>query len=188
MWQVWFTATDAAGRPAIGAGSVSEPVTVTMRWIAYQPALASLVAAPYRPTLGEVVTVDLEVANGGVLAGTTAVRLIDDQGITLNETVVELQPGERQRITWSIEAWAVGDLGLRLQLDNGSVSDVPVPLADVSPATEGTKGSNAGWTSLGALALILAVVSLVMVRVQGSSSRESKRVVDLDESTFDEEE
>ena len=31
MWQVWFTATDAAGRPAIGAGSVTEPVTVTMR-------------------------------------------------------------------------------------------------------------------------------------------------------------
>ena len=52
------------------------------------------------------------------------------------------------------------------QLDNGSVADVPVPLADVSPATEGTKGSNAGWTSLGALALILAMASLVMVRVQ----------------------
>ena len=188
MWQVWFTATDAAGRPAIGAGSVSEPVTVTMRWIAYQPALASLVAAPYRPTLGEVVTVDLEVANGGVLAGTTAVRLIDDRGITLAETAVELQPGERQRITWSIEAWAVGDLGLRLQLDNGSVADVPVPLADVSPATEGTKGSHAGWTSLGALALILAMASLVMVRVQASSLRTSKRVVDLEESSFDEEE
>ena len=50
-------------------------------------------AAPYRPTLGEVVTVDLEVANGGVLAGTTAVRLIDDQGITLVETAVEPNRG-----------------------------------------------------------------------------------------------
>lgn len=188
MWQVWFSATDAAGRSAVGAGSSSEPVTVTMRWIAYQPALASLVAAPYRPTVGDVVNVDFEVANGGVLAGTTSVRLVDNNGITLAETEVALQPSERQRITWSIEAWAVGDLGLRLQLDNGSISDVPVPLADVSPSSDGSNGSKAGWTSLGALALILAVASLVMVRLQTSSPRRSKDVVDLEELAFDEEE
>ena len=188
VWQVWFTATDAAGRAAVGEGSATEPVTVTMRWIAYQPALASLVAAPYRPTLGEVVNVDFEVANGGVLAGTTHVRLVDDEGLTLAEAEVALQPGERQRITWTIEAWAVGDLGLRLQLDNGSVSDVPVPLADVSASNEAASGSTVGWTSLGALALILAVTSLVLVRVQGASKRPTKRVVDLDDSAFDEEE
>ena len=188
MWQIWFTATDAAGRPAIGTGSASEPVTVAMRWIAYQPALTSLVAAPYRPTLGEMVNVDFEVANGGVLAGTTAVRLIDDEGVILAETEVALQPGGRERITWRVEAWAVGDLRLRLQLDNGSTGDVPVPLADITPASEGAEGSNAGWVGLGALALILAVASLVMVRLQTLSSPGSKRVVDFEESTFDEEE
>jgi hypothetical protein len=135
-----------------------------------------------------VVNVDFEVANGGVLPGTTHVRLVDDEGLTLAEAEVALQPGERQRITWTIEAWAVGDLGLRLQLDNGSVSDVPVPLADVSASNEAANGSTVGWTSLGALALILAVTSLVLVRVQGASKRPTKRVVDLDDSAFDEEE
>ena len=188
VWQVWFTATDAAGRTAVGEGSPSEPVTVTMRWIAYQPALVSLVADPFRPTLGEVVNVEFEVANGGVLPGATSVRLIDDKGMTLAEQDVSLAPGERQRITWSIEAWAIGDLGLRLQLDNGSVSDVPVPLADVSAASEGVSGSNVGWTSLGALALILAVASLVLVRVQGRSRTLGKPVVELEDSAFDEEE
>ena len=92
VWQVWFTATDAAGRTAVGEGSPSEPVTVTMRWIAYQPALVSLVADPFRPTLGEVVNVEFEVANGGVLPGATSVRLIDDKGMTLAEQDVSLAP------------------------------------------------------------------------------------------------
>ena len=69
---------------------------------------------------------------------------------------------------------------VHLQELNGGDQQARLVLIDVH--------RNAGWTSLGALALILAVVSLVMVRVQGSSSRGSKRVVDLGDSTFDEEE
>ena len=65
---------------------------------------------------------------------------------------------------------------------------MPVPLADVSASNEAAKGSTVGWTSLGALALILAVTSLVLVRVQGASKRPTKRMVDLDDSAFDEEE
>ena len=68
------------------------------------------------------------------------------------------------------------------------MSDVPVPLADVSAASEGVSGSNVGWTSLGALALILAVASLVLVRVQGRSRTLGKPVVELEDSAFDEEE
>lgn len=188
LWQVWFTATDAAGKGVVGEGSVTEPLTVTMRWIAYQPALASLVAAPYRPVVGEVVNVDFEVANGGVLPGSTHVRLVDAEGLKLNEIQVSLAPGERQRITWTVEAWAVGDLGLRLQLDNGTLSDVPVPLADVSSASDTATGSKVGWTSLGALALILAVACLVLVRIQAAPDRRTKQVVDLDDAAFDEEE
>ncbi|RPG73345.1 MAG: hypothetical protein CBD01_006805 [Euryarchaeota archaeon TMED141] len=188
VWQVWFTATDASGRGAVGEGSLTEPVTVTMRWIAYQPALASLVAAPYRPSVGDVVNVDFELANGGVLPGSTHVRLVDGEGVTLTEAQVALEPGERQRVLWTVEAWTVGDLGLRLQLGNGTVSDVPVPLADVSAASDAPSGSNVGWTSLGALALILAVASLVTVRMQTGSKPPSKQVVDLGFEAFDEEE
>ena len=188
MWQVWFTARDAAGRGVVGEGSETEPITVTMRWIAYQPNLASLVADPFRPTVGTLVNVDFEVANTGVLSGSTHVRLVDNEGMTLSEAQVTLEPGTRQRVTWTIEAWTAGDLGLRLQFDNGSLLDVPVPLADVVAANDDASGSNIGWTSLGALALILAVASLVAVRMQTRSKRPSKRVVDLESEAYDEEE
>jgi hypothetical protein len=188
LWQVWFSATDAAGRGAIGEGSETEPVTVTMRWIAYQPNLASLVADPYRPSLGALVNVDFEVANTGVLPGSTHVRLVDNEGVILSETEVVLEPGARQRITWTIEAWTTGDLGLRLQFDNGSLVNVPVPLADVEAANDDVSGNNVGWTSLGALALILAVASLVAVRMQTRSKRPTKHVVALDLEAYDEEE
>jgi len=135
-----------------------------------------------------VVNVEFELANGGVLPGSTHVRLVDGEGMTLTEAQVALEPGERQRVLWTVEAWTVGDLGLRLQLDNGTVSDVPVPLADVSAASDAPSGSNVGWTSLGALALILAVASLVTVRMQTGSKRPSKQVVDLGFEAFDEEE
>jgi hypothetical protein len=188
LWQVWFTARDAAGRSVIGEGSETEPVTVTMRWIAYQPNLASLVADPFRPTLGTLVNVEFEVANTGVLPGSTHVRLVDKEGVTLSEAQVTLEPEARERITWTIEAWVTGDLGLRLQFDNGSLLDVPVPLADVEAANDDVSGNNVGWTSLGALALILAVASLVAVRMQTRSKRPSKHVVALDFEAYDEEE
>ncbi|DAC33686.1 MAG TPA: hypothetical protein D7I05_05835 [Candidatus Poseidoniales archaeon] len=188
LWQVWFSATDAAGRGVIGEGSETEPVTVTMRWIAYQPNLASLVADPFRPSVGALVNVDFEVANTGVLPGFTHVRLVDNEGVILSETLVVLEPGARQRITWTVEAWTTGDLGLRLQFDNGSLLNVPVPLADVAAASDEASGSNVGWTSLGALALILAVASLVAVRMQTVSKRGPKQIVELDFEAFDEEE
>jgi hypothetical protein len=188
LWQVWFTATDAAGRGVVGEGSETEPVTVTMRWIAYQPNLASLAADPFRPSVGALINVDFEVANTGVLPGSTHVRLVDNEGVTLSETQVVLEPGARERVTWTIEAWATGDLGLRLQFDNGSLLDVPVPLADVDAASDEASGNNIGWTSLGALALILAVASLVAVRMQTGSKRAPKQFVELDFEAFDEEE
>ena len=145
-------------------------------------------ADPFRPTVGTLVNVDFEVANTGVLSGSTHVRLVDNEGMTLSEAQVTLEPGTRQRVTWTIEAWTAGDLGLRLQFDNGSLLDVPVPLADVAAANDDASGSNIGWTSLGALALILAVASLVAVRMQTRSKRPSKRVVDLESEAYDEEE
>ena len=99
-----------------------------------------------------------------------------------------MEPGARQRITWTVEAWTTGDLGLRLQFDNGSLLNVPVPLADVAAASDEASGSNVGWTSLGALALILAVASLVAVRMQTVSKRGPKQIVELDFEAFDEEE
>ena len=145
-------------------------------------------ADPFRLTVGTLVNVDFEVANTGVLSGSTHVRLVDNEGMTLSEAQVTLEPGTRQRVTWTIEAWTAGDLGLRLQFDNGSLLDVPVPLADVAAANDDASGSNIGWTSLGALALILAVASLVAVRMQTRSKRPSKRVVDLESEAYDEEE
>ena len=130
-----------------------------------------LVAAPYRPTLGEVVTVDLEVANGGVLTGTTAVRLIDDQGITLNETVVELQPGERQRITWSIEAWAVATLAFAFSLTTEASAMCLCPGGRQS-SYRGDKGQQCGLDQPRRSCPYPRRGQLVMVRVQGSSSRD----------------
>jgi hypothetical protein len=113
---------------------------------------------------------------------------VDNEGVILSETEVVLEPGARQRITWTIEAWTTGDLGLRLQFDNGSLLNVPVPLADVEAANDDVSGNNVGWTSLGALALILAVASLVAVRMQTRSKRPTKHVVALDLEAYDEEE
>ena len=173
-WQLWFSAADASGRPLVGQGTSIEPIPVTMRWVAFEPVLSSLVAAPYRPQVGDMIDVAFEVANAGVLAGNVTVRMFDDDGQLLNEASVWLEPGERQRLVWSAEAWREGDLGLRMTLDVGAV-DVPVPLADVSVASTSREGQGAAWVGLGAIAVVLAVVSLWLANAQRPSDTPPSR-------------
>ena len=174
-WQLWFTAADPSGRSLVGQGTASEPLPVTMRWVAFEPALSSLVAAPYRPQVGDMIDVSFEVANAGVLPGGVVVRLVDDEGRLLEESFLWLEPGERQRLVWNAEAWREGDLGLRMTLDVGGV-DVPVPLADVSAADSTREGQGAAWVGLGAIALVLAMLSLWLANAQRTSESTKPRV------------
>jgi len=174
-WQLWFTAVDPSGRNLVGQGTASEPFPVTMRWVAFEPALSSLIAAPYRPQVGDMVDVSFEVANAGVLPGSVVVQLLDDEGRLLEDTSLWLEPGERQRLVWSAEAWREGDLGWRMTLDVGGV-DVPVPLADVSAADSTREGQAAAWVGLGAIAVILAMLSLWLANAQRTSESTKPRV------------
>lgn len=168
-WQVWFSGEDASGRALTGFGTATEPVPVTMRWVAFDPVLASLLAAPYRPSVGDDVGIELEVANIGLLPGNVTVRLTDGEGVVLERAELILEPGQRERLVWATEAWREGDLGLRVSLSVNDV-DVPVPLADVSPGEVERQGQGAAWVGLGVIAVVLAMASLLLAKAQAGGS------------------
>ena len=158
-------------RPLTGFGTAAAPLNVAMTWVAFEPVFTDISATPYRPKIGENVSVYARVANNGLLAGEMTVVLRDDEGgVLANETLV-LNTSEWANFAWNIEAWKTGRLGLSLEIVNYTLV-IPVPLADIQ-ANDGDGSQQHGHAESSALSLLIASIVLFMVRQQRAQRDES---------------
>ena len=181
---VWFNATDRSGRLLTGFGTEPAPLNVGITWFAFEPVLTDLSATPFRPTVGENVSVYARVGNDGLLPGEFQIILRDDEGREMANDTAFLGTGEWVNFVWNVEAWKEGRLGLNVEVVDHTPR-VPVPLADIQ-APESTSGS-AGMATLGlsVLSLIVAGMVLFVVRQQRAQREEAyhleriRRIVSL---------
>ena len=107
-----------------------DPFTVGITWVAFEPTFTDISALPFRPTVGENVSVFVRVANEGLLDGNLTVSLRDDEGTLLQTESLQLTTGEWSNYVWEVEAWKTGRLGLTVEIEN-ITPRIPVPLADM---------------------------------------------------------
>ena len=164
---VWFSHTDRAGNVLSGRGTELMPLDVYIVWMAYEPTPMSVEATPYRPVLGQIITIEFTLENLGFLNGSTDVVLMDADGLVLDNATFFLEPDEQKSVTWSVEAWDTGRLGMVIQLDDDPLL-IPVPLADVMAEDVDGKSSNSelGLNILLVLLAAGAVVASIMMRRQ----------------------
>ena len=164
---VWFTHSDRAGNLLSGQGTELSPLDVYIVWMAYEPTPISIESTPYRPVLGELISIEFTLENMGFLNGTTDVYLLDADGLLLGNATFMLEPDERESVVWTVEAWDVGRLGMVIQLDDDDLL-IPVPLADVIAEDADAKSSNSelGLNILLVLLAAGAVIASILMRRQ----------------------
>jgi hypothetical protein len=164
---VWFTHNDRAGNLLSGQGTALMPLDVYIVWMAYEPTPASINAEPYRPVLGDIITIEFTLENLGYLNGSTNVTLMDADGLVLGDATFFLEPDEEKSVVWTVEAWTTGRLGMVIQLDDDPLL-IPVPLADVLYEDVDAKSSNSelGLNVLLVLLAAGAVVASILMRRQ----------------------
>jgi hypothetical protein len=166
----WFSGGDASGRSLKGLGSnYSNPILPQLTWIAYQPVLLDMVITPYRPYHGQIMTIEIELMNHGVVDGTSNIAIIDGDGKVLFEQRFDLVADEKILISVEIEAWKPGRLGLSLILDDND--PVPFPLADVSSEMDGVSGKEWKMVGLGILSVISAGLILFIAVIRNRQNR-----------------
>ena len=127
---VWFSGKDMSGRAISGFGSEELPLKPQFRWMAFEPQFEDIIATPYRPMIGEQLTIFVRVSNVGVLSGNMTVECHDDMGRLLASNSSMIEGGSWVDYEWEVEAWKTGRLGITVNIINYT-GDVPVPVADV---------------------------------------------------------
>ena len=169
---VWFEATDRSGRALTGYGTQAAPLNVGLTWYAFEPVLTDLSATPFRPTVGENVSIYARIANDGLLSGEMNVILRDDEGRIMANESTTLDTGEWVNFVWNVEAWKEGRLGLNLEIVNHT-PQVPVPLADIQAGEGDDADGSMAMLSLSVLSLLVAGMVLFVVRQQRSQREEA---------------
>ena len=164
---VWFSHTDRAGNVLSGQGTELMPLDIYIVWMAYEPTPISIEATPYRPVLGEIISIELTLENIGYLGGSTKATLVDSEGGILGNTTFDLEPDQRESFVWTVEAWTTGRLGMVIQLDDEALL-IPVPLADIKAEDSDAKSSNSqlGLNVLLVLLAAGAVIASILMRKQ----------------------
>ena len=168
---VWFDGVDRSGRPLVGLGTESDPFTVGITWVAFEPTFTDISALPFRPTVGENVSVFVRVANEGLLDGNLTVSLRDDEGTLLQTESLQLTTGEWSNYVWEVEAWKTGRLGLTVEIEN-ITPRIPVPLADIQEVTGDRADGEMAMLSLSMLSVVLAGLVLFVSRQRWSEREE----------------
>ena len=150
----------------------------------FEPVLTDISATPFRPTVGENVSIYARIANDGLLSGEMNVILRDDEGRIMANETASLATGQWVNFVWNIEAWKTGRLGLNLEIVNHT-PQVPVPLADIQAGEADDANSSMTTLSLSALSLLVAGMVLFVVRQQRAQREEAyhleriRRIVSL---------
>ena len=168
---VWFNATDRSGRTLTGYGTASAPLNIGLTWFAFEPVFTDLSATPFRPVVGENVSVYARIANDGLLPGEFTVVLRDDEGREMNNATAFLDTGDWINFVWNIEAWKEGRLGLNVEIVDFT-PQVPVPLADIQPDESDDPSGGMAMLSLSVLSLLVAGMVLFVVRNQRAQREE----------------
>jgi len=100
---VWFDTDDRSGRALTGYGSQGSPINVPITWIAFEPAFTDLSATPYRPMVGDNVTVYARVVNQGQIGGSMTVVLTDGEGQFIDSATHSLNTGEWVNVVWHLD-------------------------------------------------------------------------------------
>ena len=161
---VWFSAFDNSGRSLTGVGTVNDPLRPQFRWVAFEPTIDNIIVTPYRPTIGEELSIFVRVANIGVLPGNMTVECYDDEGRVIGSNASLIEGGEWVDYTWKVEAWKTGRLGLTVKILNHT-QNIPVILADVEAYDEksGQMVTSVGFASL-IFMLSLGIFGVAMLR------------------------
>tara|TARA_B100001741_G_scaffold33348_2_gene23863 strand:- start:23749 stop:30069 length:6321 start_codon:yes stop_codon:yes gene_type:complete len=164
---VWFSHSDRAGNTLSGQGTELMPLDVYIVWMAYEPTPISIEATPYRPVLGEIISIEFTLENIGYLSGSTEVTLLDEDGLVLGNATFVLDQDEKESVVWTVEAWDTGRLGMVIQLDDEPLL-IPVPIADVIAEDGDAKSSNSelGLNMLLVLLAAGAVIASILMRKQ----------------------
>ncbi len=166
----WFSGGDASGRPLKGIGSnYSNPILPQITWIAYEPVLLDLAITPYRPYHGQIITIEVELMNRGLVDGFSNISILDGEGKILFEQNYELLSNKSVLISVDIEAWKPGRLGLSLSIDDND--PIPLPLAEVSSEMEDISGNEWRMVGLGILSVISAALILFIVLIRNRQNR-----------------
>jgi hypothetical protein len=158
---IWFDGYDASGRELSGVGSSDvEPIQSIIRWIAYEPELGNIIATPYRPMVGDIVSIECSVSNIGLLDGESSMTLFDGEGKVIERLNFTLLVDMEFTHTFEVEAWTDGDLGLQIQIDGQE--KVPVPISDVQTRVDDSSNSQATLLGLSVLSVFIAGLLLIV--------------------------
>ena len=127
---VWFSGQDMSGRTISGVGTEGLPLMPQFRWVAFEPQFENIIVTPYRPAVGEQLSIFVRVSNVGILSGNMTVECYDDLGRVLASNSSMIEGGSWVDYEWEVEAWKTGRLGITVKIVNYT-GDVPVPVADV---------------------------------------------------------
>ena len=162
---IWFTATDAAGREAIGIGTnEAEPFVTVVRWIAYEPTVVDIVTEPYRPMLGDIINIQIKITNIGALDGSTNLTLFDADDRMVDEINLTIQSEASVVVNIEVEAWKIGNLGLYIQLDNDE--KIPIPLSSVQDRSSDSSSSQTAVLSLAILSVFISTLVLITAYIR----------------------
>tara|TARA_B100001758_G_C18081238_1_gene438367 strand:- start:71 stop:634 length:564 start_codon:yes stop_codon:yes gene_type:complete len=162
---VWFDGSDASGQP-IGGGGTSDvdPIYTLIQWKAYEPILGEIIVTPYRPNVGDIISVDVVISNIGLIDGSSQIVLLDGDGQTLDQLILNLTGNTQTAHTFEIEAWKEGDLGLLVRIDNQPA--VPIPISDVKNEVDESANSQSTMLGLAVLSVFIAGLLLILANVR----------------------
>jgi hypothetical protein len=156
---VWFSGFDMSGRAVSGFGTEGLPLNPRFQWIAFEPQFEDIIVTPYRPVLGEQLSIFVRVSNVGVLTGNMTVECYDDLGRLLASNSSTIGGGSWVDYEWKVEAWKTGRLGITVKIVNFT-GNVPIPVADVQTYQQ-QDGQTA--TKLGFAGLIFLLSSGIFI-------------------------
>jgi len=162
---IWFDGKDASGREIEGIGTSDvEPIQTLIRWIAYEPVLDEIITTPYRPNIGDIITIQCVISNLGLLDGNSKISLLDADGKLIEEINLTLLVDMDLIHTFEIEAWEEGNLGLQIQVDNQP--PVPIPISNVQTNNDQSSGSETVLLGLSILSVFIAGLLLITANVR----------------------
>ena len=127
-----------------------------------------MIATPYRPQIGDIVTIDVTIKNIGLIDGQSNLTLLRGDGRVLESLNLSLLVGMDFVYQFEIEAWKTGDLGLQILLDEQQA--VPVPISSVSERIEKNTDSETMLLGLAVLSVFIAGILVVIANSRRNSS------------------
>ena len=127
-----------------------------------------MIATPYRPQIGDIVTIEVTIKNIGLIDGQSNLTLLRSDGKVLESLNLSLLVGMDFVYQFEIEAWMTGDLGLQILLDEQQA--VPVPISSVSERIEKNADSETMLLGLAVLSVFIAGILVVIANSRRNSS------------------